>query len=196
MVKPIATARGALLGLVVLGLSACADTSVGDVLGLEKSPPDEFAVVSRAPLSLPPDFGLRPPQPGAARPQDTAPSEAAQAALFGREARQRMAQQMVLERADKSPGEIAFLEQADAFGIEPDIRRIVDEESAVLARADDSFIDTLLFWQEPAPPGVVVDATEETRRLQENQSLGRSPVEGETPMIRRQSEDRFINWPF
>lgn len=196
MAKVTSAIRAALLAVSAVGLGACADTSVGEVLGLEKSPPDEFAVVSRAPLSLPPDFGLRPPQPGAARPQDTVPREAAEAALFGREARQRMAERMVLERADKSPGEIALLEQADAFGIEPDIRRIVDEESAVLARADDGFIDALLFWQDAPAPGVIVDAGEETRRLRENQSLGRSPVEGETPMIRRQSEESFINWPF
>ena len=29
-------------------------------LGLEKSSPDEMKVVSRAPLSIPPEFGLRP----------------------------------------------------------------------------------------------------------------------------------------
>jgi hypothetical protein len=39
-------------------------------IGLEKTSPDEFAVESRAPLTMPPDFELRPPQPGAARPQE------------------------------------------------------------------------------------------------------------------------------
>jgi Protein of unknown function (DUF3035) len=39
-------------------------------IGLEKTSPDEFAVESRAPLTIPPDFELRPPQPGAARPQE------------------------------------------------------------------------------------------------------------------------------
>ena len=32
--------------------------------------PDEFAVESRAPLTVPPDFDLRPPEPGAPRPQE------------------------------------------------------------------------------------------------------------------------------
>jgi hypothetical protein len=40
-------------------------------LGIEPTSPDEFAVESRAPLTLPPDFDLRPPQPGATRPQET-----------------------------------------------------------------------------------------------------------------------------
>ena len=33
-------------------------------IGLEATPPDEFAVESRAPLTVPPDFDLRPPEPG------------------------------------------------------------------------------------------------------------------------------------
>ena len=39
--------------------------------------PDEFAVESRAPLTIPPDFALRPPQPGAPRPQETTAAERA-----------------------------------------------------------------------------------------------------------------------
>ena len=46
-------------------------------IGLEKTSPDEFAVESRAPLTMPPDFELRPPQPGAARPQEKSPGQQA-----------------------------------------------------------------------------------------------------------------------
>jgi hypothetical protein len=49
-------------------LSGCTDLKRS--IGLEKTSPDEFAVESRAPLTMPPDFELRPPQPGAARPQE------------------------------------------------------------------------------------------------------------------------------
>lgn len=51
-----------------LSLSGCTDLKRS--IGLEKTSPDEFAVESRAPLTMPPDFDLRPPQPGAARPQE------------------------------------------------------------------------------------------------------------------------------
>ena len=34
--------------------------------GLTKQSPDEFAVTTKAPLIIPPDFNLRPPSPGAA----------------------------------------------------------------------------------------------------------------------------------
>jgi hypothetical protein len=46
-------------------------------IGLEKVTPDEFAVESRAPLTVPPEFDLRPPQPGAPRPQEASASDQA-----------------------------------------------------------------------------------------------------------------------
>jgi DUF3035 family protein len=46
-------------------------------IGLEPTLPDEFAVESRAPLTIPPDFELRPPSPGAPRPQEKASNQQA-----------------------------------------------------------------------------------------------------------------------
>jgi Protein of unknown function (DUF3035) len=40
--------------------------------------PDEFAVESRAPLTIPPEFNLRPPEPGAPRPQEESTEKQAQ----------------------------------------------------------------------------------------------------------------------
>jgi Protein of unknown function (DUF3035) len=51
-----------------LALSGCSDFK--QLLGIDPTMPDEFAVESRAPLTIPPDFNLRPPQPGAPRPQE------------------------------------------------------------------------------------------------------------------------------
>ena len=59
--------RLAVLGAVelalTLSLSAC--DSLRREAGLTKQPPDEFAVVTKAPLIIPPDFNLHPPAPGA-----------------------------------------------------------------------------------------------------------------------------------
>ena len=49
-------------------LSGCAD--MRRIVGMDRVGPDEFAVESRAPLTIPPEFELRPPQPGAPRPQE------------------------------------------------------------------------------------------------------------------------------
>ena len=54
--------------MAVLALSAC--DSAKKQLGIERQAPDEFAVVKRAPLAMPPDYTLRPPTPGAQRPQE------------------------------------------------------------------------------------------------------------------------------
>ena len=58
--------------LLLLG---CSD--LRRVVGLDRVAPDEFAVESRAPLTIPPEFNLRPPQPGAARPQEASSSDKA-----------------------------------------------------------------------------------------------------------------------
>jgi len=63
-----------------LSLQGCSDPK--KALGLGKRSPDEFAVVTRAPLSLPPEYALRPPQPGAQRPQELSPVDAARQSLF------------------------------------------------------------------------------------------------------------------
>jgi hypothetical protein len=51
------------------------------LIGLDKTGPDEFAVESRAPLTIPPDFELRPPAPGASRPQEVTAAERARKAI-------------------------------------------------------------------------------------------------------------------
>jgi hypothetical protein len=72
--------RAALVAVVylaaLLGLTGCSDWR--QVIGLDQPAPDEFAVESRAPLTIPPDFNLRPPKPGAARPQDATAAQRVQ----------------------------------------------------------------------------------------------------------------------
>ena len=55
--------------------------------GYDRARPDEFAVARQAPLVIPPDFALVPPQPGAPRPQGQNAQEQALDALFGGAAR-------------------------------------------------------------------------------------------------------------
>src|SRR5208283_5335621 len=77
--------RGAGRGLTALSALCLAGASLiagcGDfkkTIGLEQTLPDEFAVESRAPLTIPPDFDLRPPQPGASRPQEKSADQQAE----------------------------------------------------------------------------------------------------------------------
>ena len=59
-------------------LAGCGSTGL-----LNRERPDEFAVSRQAPLVVPPDFSLAPPNPGAPRPQDNDASSQALDALFG-----------------------------------------------------------------------------------------------------------------
>jgi hypothetical protein len=63
----------------MLLLGGC--TSLRQMVGLDRTGPDEFAVESRAPLTIPPEFELRPPQLGAARPQEVSAAERARKAI-------------------------------------------------------------------------------------------------------------------
>ena len=60
-------------------IAGCTDFK--KTVGLEPTLPDEFAVESRAPLTIPPDFDLRPPSPGAPRPQEKASNQQAKQAI-------------------------------------------------------------------------------------------------------------------
>ncbi|MBM3559287.1 MAG: DUF3035 domain-containing protein, partial [Alphaproteobacteria bacterium] len=53
-----------LAAVLALAVGGCGEDTKRS-LGLSKPAPDEFSVVSRAPLSLPPNYTLRPPRPGA-----------------------------------------------------------------------------------------------------------------------------------
>ena len=60
---------GSLIALASCLFAACSLQDARDTLGMGKNSPDEYLVVQRAPLSLPPNFELRPPTPGEARQQ-------------------------------------------------------------------------------------------------------------------------------
>ncbi|MBI3710862.1 MAG: DUF3035 domain-containing protein [Proteobacteria bacterium] len=174
----------ALLLCIGLGLSACGETR--KALGLDKAPPDEFKIVARAPLSLPPDYGLRPPQPGAARPQEASVPQAVRQAVVGSGGARRPAPGAAVEGV--SPGEGALLARVGVNQAEPDIRQTVDREATALAQADETFLDRLIFWRKPEEPGTVVDAGKETQRLRENAALGKSASDGDTPSIKRRKK--------
>lgn len=65
------------LGLVLSGCSG-----IGEALGLSKRPPDEFEVMAKKPLTVPPDFNLRPPAEEELDLMERNPREMAFRALF------------------------------------------------------------------------------------------------------------------
>ena len=177
------------LGGLVLALPAC--EGVRDQLGLNKSSPDEFRVVSRAPLTLPPDFSLRPPEPGAPRPQVGTASQQAKRAVFRVDDQQAGSAAASTANSGRSLGESSLLKAAGADEVEPDIRQIVDRETDRVNEESEDFINRLVFWRDSDPYGKVVDPGEEAKRLRENAALGKAATEGDTPTIERKKKALF-----
>ncbi len=175
--------RFSLIASMVLALSAC--EGVKNQLGFGKQSPDEFKVVSRAPLSLPPDYTLRPPEPGIPRPQEGTTSQQAKNAIFSLQQPQAGTLESKIGSDDRSLGELSLLKAAGAGQSDPNIRRILDAETQRLNTEGDGFLEALVFWREPQAAGKIIDANEEAKRLRENVALGKSVTDGETPTIER-----------
>ncbi|MBI1238860.1 MAG: DUF3035 domain-containing protein [Alphaproteobacteria bacterium] len=155
---------GAALGLLT-ALPGCG--GVADALGMSKNAPDEFAVVTKAPLIIPPDYSLRPPQPGAPPARETSPTERARQAL-------------VPGAADgtETQGQAALLSRVGPA--EDDIRAKVEGENREIEEKSEALTSDILFWQDNKPPANVIDATEEAGRLRAEGTRAPGPVpEGE-----------------
>jgi hypothetical protein len=155
--------------LCVLALTAAAGLggcqSASKAMGISKVTPDEFRVVTKAPLVVPPEYALRPPAPGEPRPQELQPESAARAALAGQSA-----------AAQRSDGERLLAARTGSEKADPLIRYVVDDEFGDLAHKDKSFADRVMFWRKDAPAAPVptaagsaspvpVDAAAEEARL-------------------------------
>lgn len=149
----------------MFALGAC--SSIGAGVGLNKITPDEFLTVSTAPLTVPPEYGLRPPSPGQPRPQELAPESAARQILLGQ-------RQAVI----RSEGEQQFVNLAGGDRADPLIRYVMDDESGDLAHKEVNWANRILFWLRDDPAtqsptvlqtsegAVTVDAASEYARAQ------------------------------
>jgi hypothetical protein len=181
---------------VGLALATSGCSGLKETLGLSKQSPDEFKVVSRAPLSMPPDYNLRPPTPGAPRPQEGSPRDQAASAVFqysnttsGTMPADAIPPVGEGESATaQSSGESALLQSAGGTGVDPNIRQLVDSETAEDEASSKTLADTLTFWREPEPYGEVIDPAAEQKRLEENSATGKPVTEGETPTIVRKKK--------
>jgi Protein of unknown function (DUF3035) len=111
------------IGAIGLALSGC--NAFRTAIGAVKNPPDEFTVLTKAPLVIPPDFNLRPPQPGAAARNEPDPDTLAREALFPQNA----AAAAASLGTEYSEGEKFLLTRTNALTIDPQIRRRVTSDA-------------------------------------------------------------------
>lgn len=110
------------VGAFAAALSGC--ESVRDAMGASKAPPDEFAVLTAAPLIVPPDYNLRPPQPGAPSRNIQDPSVQAQSALYSTGPGTVPATEPTYSDAER-----ALLARTGAGNVDPSIRQTIASET-------------------------------------------------------------------
>jgi hypothetical protein len=173
--------------VAAVGLAGC--TSTRKALGMNKVTPDEFRVVTKAPLVVPPDYALRPPAPGKPRPQELQPESVARNALLGQR-----------EAETRTDGEKLLVAKAGADKADPLIRYVVDDEFGDVAHKEKSFADKVMFWRadkvvtpeattaavddnSPAP----IDAAAEQERI--------AKLTGGKPVLIQREQSRKIKLP-
>ncbi|MFT5776180.1 DUF3035 domain-containing protein [Hyphomonas sp.] len=130
MMKPVLLiAAGAALALI----SACSS-------GGGTRTPDEFRVVTKAPLIIPPEYALRPPPAGGSLPAEVDPNRTEVATAFG-----------TTVGKDASKSERALVALAGANAVNPMVRSQVDYDETKTIRKSSGVVDTLLFWRKENP---------------------------------------------
>ncbi len=162
------------IAAVALALPACSK-GAKKTLGLERVKPDEFAVYKRAPLSLPPDYNLRPPEPGAPRPQEAASAERARELITS--------ENIQTIQSTSTLSEIAILRQAGVTQADPEIRAVLREEYGTVPEVGQTTKNVVdkIFGKETTLEGKTIDPLEEAKDLNE-QGLN-APIPVTEPIV-------------
>lgn len=173
-------ARRAQLPLALIVLSLVAGCSnVKRELGVGRNSPDEFAVVKRAPLSLPPEYNLRAPSSEYLPPASEVSQQARGVLMTGTSA-----------AASTDAADQSFLQRTGATQADPDIRSAINRDNGYIALQSRTVADRLIFWSDKEAdlskmPASIVDATAEAERLEKNKQEGKAANDGNVPVIEK-----------
>lgn len=131
-------------GAALAASAAC--TSSGNNSG---NTPNEFRVVTKAPLSVPPEYSLRPPPAGTTIPTEVEAARTGSPTAFGSVVGQ-----------DASAAERALVAAAGANAANAGIRAQVDYEETKTIRKSGSVADRILFWRKDKPEDLASAATD------------------------------------
>ena len=196
----------------LLLLAACDSNSMKSTLGMGQKAPDEFVVVSRPPLVMPPEFDLQPPQPGAEPPHIPSTEAQARKLLLGTRD-DTMTLDEFLDTPDNTPAvdtavtpvivgdaptaaSANFLNKLGADTANPSIRTQLRQDIAApppeATEEAGSLYEQMMGEAREEP---VVDPAAEAERLRTNKDAGKSVTDGETPTQDNSSKsvlDRFF----
>lgn len=162
-----------LTAVVALGGNLAACSTATKAFGLKQSAPNEFNILTKAPLVVPPEYNLRPPRIGESSAEDNYTQKAAREALIGN-----------IDDVEPSRGEMALLSKAGAPRANPEIRIEIDGQNSV-ERKTDSLTSRILFWengQGKNPNGTPLDPEAEAARLE---AIGAATGGGQVTITRK-----------
>jgi len=175
-------------------LSGCSSDTVKSTLGLDRSAPDEFRVVSRPPLSVPPEFTLRPPANSDASPNQSSASSQAQSVILGGTGTAdnapapakvtKTTSRKTTASSGTSGADAAFLKDAGADQADPKIRDTLTEERYAKQeqKEETPWWD---FWSSSDDKKEsLVDPKKESDRIKKDADAGQPVTNGDTPEIK------------
>jgi len=115
------------LSIISISLMGCG-SELAKVLGTDKMPPDEFTILTKPPLIIPPEYNLRPPAEGEIRPEPQQSSRDLQAILFGNSSASNQF----------STSELNVMTGSGVGESIPNIREVLDSEMRDVEDADES----------------------------------------------------------
>lgn len=185
--------------LIVAGLALTAtacSSEVKESLGLKRNVPDEFRVIARPPLSVPPNFSLRPPLDEEPVTKKTQMRDEARKVLISEDAQGTVGAvptPQVTTNDPISPAERKFLSNAGADEANPGIKNILEEENTVQPEEPEKkpgFWDKVMKRDEKEEkPDPVVDAVKESERIKANKKESKPVTDGETPTVQPGSQN-------
>jgi hypothetical protein len=143
------------------------------VLGIRKSAPNEFNILTKPPLIVPPEYNLRPPRTGELNVEEKYSTVAARKALLGE-----------VDPAKPSAGEAVLMSKAGGGKADPTVRAMIDASNSI-ERKNRGFADRVMFWRDGkaiGPDGQPLDPDSEERRMK---SIKAATGDEEVEIVRR-----------
>lgn len=128
------------VAVMAIAMPAC--TTLAKATGARKTTPNEFNILTKAPLVVPPEYNLRPPSNGQARLEEGYSSKVAREALIGS-----------IDDAEPSRGEVVLMSKAGVGRANPEVRLVINGQNSVEHKSG-AFTDRVIFWRD----GKAVDA--------------------------------------
>ena len=172
---------GLVILLPIIGLAGCGQ--LADTFGYGKNPPDEFAIIRKSPLIIPPDYQLKPPLTNLEGLQRLPEQNDARAVLLTN---------ALPPPADTelSQGERKLLMMAGASNSSDSIRAQIDRDGQTVVRKKGNFVERLLGFGKDDVEAFELDRLE---RETESESMNESETEGEVKSkaeTKTQAEDK------